>query len=318
MKPFHSGEITVQTRAGVREEADQIGKVIGDIIKPAAAEFLRAQQIAVASAIATDGNVWASLLTGSPGFVQVLDKQAIQVNSFPIQNPSCARSAPKVRPKIQDLSNGSQIGLLIIDLSNRRRLRLNGNVIIQQPETLQIQIQQSFFNCPKYIQTRYLETRAIAESQSSEIQTRQGLNDSDQIWIAQADTFFIASAHSGTGADASHRGGYPGFIQIIDSQTLLFPDYTGNNMFQTLGNLAVNPKAGLLFIDFEQGHTLQLTGQATILWDAEQLNAFAAAQRLIQFSIEQVLETQNSTPLRWQFGEYSPANPYPPLSSVAH
>ena len=315
--PFHNGEITVQTRAGVREEAEQIGKVISDIIKPAAAEFLRTQQIAIASTIAADGSVWASLFTGSPGFVQALDKQTIQITPFPIQNrstersrrsPSCARSAPKVRPKIQNLEN-FQIGLLIIDLSNRRRLRLNGNITMQQKEFLKIKIYQSFFNCPKYIQTRYLKTIKISEPQSPEIQTRLVLDQTDQIWLSQADTFFIASAHPDGGADASHRGGYPGFIQVVDSQTLLFSDYSGNNMFQTLGNLAVNPKAGLLFIDFEQGHTLQLTGQATILWDAEQLNAFAGAQRLIQFSLEQVLETRNATPLRWQFGEYSPANP---------
>ncbi|NJR49493.1 MAG: pyridoxamine 5-phosphate oxidase [Leptolyngbyaceae cyanobacterium CSU_1_3] len=316
--PFHSGEITVQTRIGVREEAEQVGRVISQTIKPAAIEFLCAQQLAIVSTIAADGNVWASLLTGSPGFVQVLDQQTIQINSFLIQNLKSKIVRLSAHAEVQNLSNGSQIGLLIIDLSNRRRLRLNGNVIKQQPEILQIQIQQAFFNCPKYIQTRYLETRAIAESQSSEIQTRHGLNDADQVWIAQADTFFIASAHSDTGADASHRGGYPGFIQIVDSQTLLFPDYSGNNMFQTLGNLAVNPKAGLLFIDFEQGHTLQLTGQATILWDTEQLNAFADAQRLIQFSIEQIRETRNATPLRWQFGEYSPANPYPPISSTAN
>jgi predicted pyridoxine 5'-phosphate oxidase superfamily flavin-nucleotide-binding protein len=307
MMLFHPGEITVQTRIGVREEAEQVGRVISQTIKPAAIEFLRTQQLAIASTIAADGNVWASLLTGSPSFVQVLDKQTIQVDG------NCLFTDPLH----QNLHSNSQIGLLIIDLSNRRRLRLNGNVMLLQAESLRIQIQQSFFNCPKYIQTRCLETSAITESQPSEIQTRRGLNDADQVWIAQADTFFIASAHSDTGADASPMGGYPGFIQVADPQTLLFPDYAGNNMFQTLGNLAVNPRAGLLFVDFEQGHTLQLTGQATILWDAEQLSAFAGAQRLIQFSIEQVLETRNSTPLRWQFGEYSPANPYPPLSSTA-
>jgi uncharacterized protein len=303
MTPFHSGEITVQTRAGVREEAEQIGKVISDIIQPAAMEFLRTQQIAIASTIATDGSVWASLFTGSPGFVQAIDQQTVQVNGI----------CPLTDPLHQNLHQNSQIGLLSIDLSNRRRLRLNGNITMPQKEFLQIQIHQSFFNCPKYIQTRYLRTTKITELQpelqSSEILTRSALSKADQIWLAQADTFFIASAHSDSGADASHRGGYPGFIQVVDSQTLLFPDYAGNNMFQTLGNLTVNSRAGLLFVDFEQRHTLQLTGQATILWEAEPLAAFAGAQRLIQFSIEQVLGTRYATPFRWQFGEYSPANP---------
>lgn len=172
-----------------------------------------------------------------------------------------------------------------------------------------MKVEQAFFNCPKYIQSRYLETSAIAELKRPEIHTRNTLNPADESWITQADTFFIASANSTQGADASHRGGYPGFVRVINSHTLLFPDYAGNNMFQTLGNLAVNPKAGLLFIYFEQGHALQLTGQAVILWDTEQLTAFTGAQRLLEFTIDRVIETRNATPLRWQFGEYSPANP---------
>jgi predicted pyridoxine 5'-phosphate oxidase superfamily flavin-nucleotide-binding protein len=109
----------------------------------------------------------------------------------------------------------------------------------------------------------------------------------------------IATAHPAQGADAFHRGGIPGFIQVLNAQTLRFPDYSGNNMFQTLGNLAVNANAGLLFVDFEQGHTLQLTGTATILWDANQCAAFPGARRVIQFSVDQVQETHNATPLRW-------------------
>jgi predicted pyridoxine 5'-phosphate oxidase superfamily flavin-nucleotide-binding protein len=298
--PFHDGEIAVQTRAGVREDAEQVSGVLSPCLKPAAIEFLRPQQIAIASTIAADGRIWASLLTGLPGFVQAIDAQTIQINPFSHQNSSSA---------IHTLPRHSQIGLLVIDLSNRRRLRLNGTVIMQQKDILQIQIQQAFFNCPKYIQTRFLEATVIAELRSPEIQTRLTLNAGDRISIAQTDTFFIASAHPDAGADASHRGGYPGFVQVVNSHTLLFPDYSGNNMFQTLGNLVVNPKAGLLLIDFEQGHTLQLAGEAAILWETEQLADFAGAQRLIQFSIEQIRETRNATPLRWRFGEYSPANP---------
>ncbi|MBW4420380.1 MAG: pyridoxamine 5'-phosphate oxidase family protein [Myxacorys californica WJT36-NPBG1] len=117
------------------------------------------------------------------------------------------------------------------------------------------------------------------------------MTDADRDAIAQTDTFFIASTHSQQGADVSHRGGYPGFVQVIGAATLMFPDYAGNIMFQTLGNLSINPNAGLLLIDFEQGQTLQLSGQARILWDAEQLNRCAPAQRLIEFSIEQIRET---------------------------
>jgi uncharacterized protein len=311
MMPFHAGEITVQTRAGVREEAAQLGRVISSTIQPAAVEFLRAQQIAITSSIAADGTIWASLLAGEPGFVRALDESTIQIDllSQTISADGAIISDSLIHSLSKNLDSNSQIGLLSIDLSNRRRLRLNGHVTVQQPEKLQVQIQQSFFNCPKYIQTRYLETSAIETIQPPEIQTRNALNEADRDWIVQADTFFIASFHPEYGADASHRGGYPGFVRAVNSNTLLFPDYAGNNMFQTLGNLAINPKAGLLFVDFDRGHTLQLTGTAVTLWDAEKLATFAGAQRLIEFTFDRVIETRNATALRWKFGEYSPANP---------
>ncbi|XWK89369.1 MAG: pyridoxamine 5'-phosphate oxidase family protein [Phormidium sp.] len=305
MMPFHSGEITVQTRAGVREDAERIGEVICNTVKPAALSFLSTQQIAIASTIASKDTIWASLLTGSPGFIQVLNDQTIQIDY--------TSNFTDILQK--NLDGNTEIGLLIIDLSNRKRLRLNGKKKMCQSEMFQVEIQQAFFNCPKYIQTRYLETSVIAELPPPEIHQRNTLNSADETWINQADTFFIATANSTQGADASHRGGYPGFVQIINSQTLLFPDYAGNNMFQTLGNLAQNPQAGLLFIDFEQGHTLQLTGQAVIIWDTEQISTFLGAQRLIRFAIDRVVETRNATILRWQFGEYSPANPALPEGS---
>jgi uncharacterized protein len=309
--PFHSGEIAVQTRAGVREEAAQIGRVISNKIQSAAVEFLRSQQIAIVSSIAPDGTIWASLLAGESGFVRALNESTIQID-LSAQTTSAGGSTISnnlINLLSKNLESNSQIGLLAIDLSNRRRVRLNGQVTIQQPEKLQVQIQQSFFNCPKYIQIRYLETSAIEPIEHPKIQTRSALNEADRDWIVRSDTFFIASFHPESGADASHRGGYPGFVRVIDFHTLIFPDYSGNNMFQTLGNLAVNSRAGLLFVDFDRGHALQLTGTAVTLWDAEQLASFAGAQRLIEFTVDRIIETRNATNLRWKFGEYSPANP---------
>lgn len=298
VSPFHDGEIQVQTRVGVRAEAEQLSRMIGKTLKPAAIELLRAQPMAIASSISPDDSVWASLLTGVPGFVQSIDPQTIQIKT----NVSTTDLLH------QNLQSNSPIGLLIIDLANRRRLRVNGRVTTVTIDYLQIQIQQAFFNCPKYIQTRDVEFSS-ERSQVPKVRVRSLLTDADRDAIAQTDTFFIASKHSEQGADVSHRGGYPGFVQVVDAATLMFPDYAGNNMFQTLGNLSVNPNAGLLLIDFEQGQTLQLSGQAKIVWDAEQLKHFAGAQRLIEFSIEQIRETQHATPLRWRFGEYSIANP---------
>lgn len=296
---FHSGEIAVQTQAGVREEAQRLCTVLSNTIGSAAQAFLCAQHLAVASTVDANGKVWASLLTGQPGFVQVLNEQTLQVD---------ANFVPGDRLK-QNLYDNAQIGLLAIDLTNRRRLRLNGKAEIQAEKKIIVQIQQAFFNCPKYIQIRHVETEVVEATEKPEILTKEALNETNRHWITTADTFFIASFHPESGADASHRGGYPGFVQVANSNKLVFPDYAGNNMFQTLGNLVVNPNAGLLFVDFEYGHTLQLTGKAEVVWDAKRLRTFAGAQRLVEFDIEQVLEIGNASSLRWRFGEYSPAIP---------
>jgi predicted pyridoxine 5'-phosphate oxidase superfamily flavin-nucleotide-binding protein len=296
---FHSGEIAIQTQAGVREEAERLCSFISDVIKPPAQEFLRTQQLAVASTVDANARVWASLLTGKPGFLQLLNNQMLQINVNIISRDMLQ----------QNLQSNALMGLLAIALANPRRLRLNGKAQIQPEGAINLQIQQVFFNCPKYIQARYLETEITQAPVDSEISNNESLTQHQQHWITQADTFFIASSHPEIGADASHRGGYPGFVQVLHSKKLVFPDYSGNNMFQTFGNLAINPNAGLLFINFEQGHTLQLTGKATLIWDITRLNAFPGAQRLVEFDIEEVVETKNATPMGWRFGEYSPVNP---------
>ncbi|MBD2034834.1 pyridoxamine 5'-phosphate oxidase family protein [Leptolyngbya sp. FACHB-321] len=298
MTSFHPGEQAVQSRVGVRAEADRLGHLLNATIKPAAQTFLQSQSWAIASSVDTNGHVWASLLTGAPGFVQPITNQSIQINAMPIAgDPLCAA-----------LQSGNAMGLLVIDLATRRRLRLNGTIAMQPDGAIHLHTKQVYFNCPQYIQLRQLEASAIAPTGLAEAIVSSTLSPSQQQWLAQVDTFFIASSHP-DGADVSHRGGNPGFVQVVKANKLVFPDYAGNNMFNTLGNLFQQPQAGLLFLDFEQGNTLQLTGTAQIIWDSEALAAFAGAQRLIEFEVSQAIATTNALPYRWRFVEYSPYNP---------
>ncbi len=130
--------------------------------------------------------------------------------------------------------------------------------------------------------------------------------------VACADTFFIATAHPERGADASHRGGAPGFVRVEGGRRLVWPDYSGNAMFNTLGNLAVDPRAGLLFVNFENGDTLQVSGRAGIIWDEGRAAEFAGAERVVEFDVEEVVDTRGALPLRWRLEEYSPFNPARP------
>lgn len=198
---------------------------------------------------------------------------------------------------------------MVIDLASRRRLRLNGKVQKQLNGSVCVQIQQVYFNCPKYIQARTVQARETQLTLTRSSQQYHSLCSEAQQWIASADTFFIASFHPESGADASHRGGYPGFVRCLNADQILFPDYIGNNMFNTLGNICANPRVGLLFLDFEHGSTLQVIGTARILWDSEYQLDFPGAQRLVEVQVETAILTSDATPLRWQFGDYSPFNP---------
>jgi hypothetical protein len=294
---YHPGEIEVQRRTGVCEEAEHVGSIIGGHIPPALAPLLAGFRLVVAASIDGRGRVWASLLTGPPGFLEVLDGTRLHVNARPVPGD----------PLTNNLAGRAELGLLAFDPATRRRARFNGRAMLERGGGITLAVEQVYGNCRKYIQLRHLEDEAppaTAPVRSA------GLSAAQREWIAAADTFFIASAHPEGGADASHRGGRPRFVRVTGDRTLSFPDYPGNNMFNTLGNLAGNPRAGLLFVDFERGDLLQITGRARLLWEREVVAAHRGARHVVvEFEVDEVLETRGGSPLRWVLVEPSPVNP---------
>ncbi|MBI5039672.1 MAG: pyridoxamine 5'-phosphate oxidase family protein, partial [Gammaproteobacteria bacterium] len=144
--------------------------------------------------------------------------------------------------------------------------------------------------------------------------TRRGslLTPDQQTWIGQADTLFVASAHPEYGADASHRGGKPGFVEVMSPRCLRIPDYAGNSMFNTLGNFECFPHAGLAFVDFEHGRLLQLSGRPAIRWDvADSYRRTGGTGRFWDLEIEAWQESKLALQLNWEFLDYSRFNPEP-------
>jgi predicted pyridoxine 5'-phosphate oxidase superfamily flavin-nucleotide-binding protein len=285
--PFHAGEIAVQQRTGVADEARVVGRSIAPSIMPAAGPFLAAQRMAVAASLDTDGRPWASLLTGPPGFLHAVDERLLRAS---------------VRPRPGDplganLRARSELALIVLDPWTRRRMRFNGRGLLREDGVFLL-ADQVYGNCTKYIQKR----RLVAEVEAAPGQPSQAahLDPRQRGVIAAADTFFIASDHPVGGADASHRGGRPGFVRVPDDRHVAFSDYAGNNMFNTLGNLAEYPRAGLLFVDFESGDLLQLSGPARLE---------AGPEREVVVEVELVLESRAASPLRWELVEFSPAIP---------
>ena len=297
--PYHRGELEVQEQAGVREEAARIGRSIHDSIAHRFVDFLEHQPMAILGAAGTDGRVWASLLGGPPGFLKVVDERTLRVSTLPGEGD----------PLRGHLAEGREVGLVVIEFATRRRLRLNGQVAAGDGG-FTLQTRQVYANCPRYIQARSCEPGGAGAQAPRVARRAAALGEELQQWIRGADTLFIASAHPSGGADASHRGGFPGFVQVVDERTHTWPDYDGNRMFNTLGNIAEHPAVGLLFLDFERGRTLQLSGAARTSWEPERAASYPGAQRLVDFALEEVVVTENATSLRWRFLDYSPDNPW--------
>lgn len=272
--PFHEGEEALQRRAGVSDEARAVGEIVESRLIPAAQRFLASQRLLALASLDARGRPWASLLTGAPGFVQATSG-SLRIAAVPVPGDPLAGNL-RTRP---------ELGLLAIDLRTRQRFRVNGRAVLRGDGIL-LTVAEAYGNCPKYIRPREI----VREDGGRPGLARAGtaLTAAQRERIAGADTFFVASAHRRTGADASHRGGPPGFVAVRPDGGLSFPDYAGNNMFNTLGNLAVDPRVGLVFPDLETGDVLQLTGTA------------ALAERRVDVAVESVVEIPGALPLRWR------------------
>ncbi|SFU78126.1 hypothetical protein SAMN05216350_10559 [Polaromonas sp. YR568] len=305
---FHEGERAVQARVGaaVRERMAEIGpRVIRDFMPDQHREFFEQLPFVVAGTVDDAGQPWASILAQPPGFIHSPDPHHLVLRAQPLAGD----------PLQATLVDGAPIGLLGLEPHTRRRNRMNGIVRGLNASGFAVEVSQSFGNCPKYIQAREPEYVDQARSPKPVIHESAQLNDAARRMIGLADTLFIATAYAGDseqagragGVDVSHRGGKPGFVRVEADGTLTMPDFFGNFFFNTLGNIVVNPRAGLLFADFDNGDLLYLAVMAEIIWDGPEVESFTGAQRLLRFKVQSMRLVENSLPLRWGEAELSPA-----------
>ncbi len=305
--PFHPGERAVQARVGVREKIEKFGRRgIRNLMPEQHREFFAQLPLFIMGWLDEHARPWASALAGNPGFLSTPDPRHLHVAVTPFPGD----------PMAGNLREGMPIGGLGIEFHSRRRNRVNGQLTLDSDGGgFTIRVAQSFGNCAQYIQARRLHSIAGLERRSEEHQVVRlhHIDETARKLIARADTFFIASHYGGNpaqpehGVDVSHRGGMPGFVRIDDQRSLVFPDYRGNFFFNTLGNLALNPRCGLLFIDFESGGTLQLTGVAEIQWNVPRNDPdLRGAQRLIRMRVDQTVYLVRAIPFGWDFIEYAP------------
>lgn len=293
ISPFHVGEIEAQALAGMGSR----GAGIRDFMPDQHRVFFGHLPYLFLGVLDAAGWPMATILTGEPGFVTSPDPGTLRIDASPdAEDPAAAL-----------IGAGAAVGLLGLDLATRRRNRANGVVAASGPAGMMVDIRQSFGNCPQYIQLRAFHQVAATPGP---VQRLAGLGDAARGLIAGADTLFVASSSgpdidTGGGVDISPRGGRPGFADI-DGDRLTIPDFSGNRYFNTLGNLLVEPRAALLFVDFERGDLLQLQGRAEIVWSGAEIARIAGAERLWHFHVTDGWFRPAALPLRWSFGGFAP------------
>ncbi|MBT5231917.1 MAG: FAD-binding oxidoreductase, partial [Methylococcales bacterium] len=300
---FHRGEAFIQDKIGVKAQMAHFApRVITPELPEQHQRFYEQLAYLFVGHVDEQGNPWVSILYSQPGFIKATSCQQLNISADTTLGDPLSRS----------LKKGAHIGILGIDLASRRRNRLSGKINKLAAGSFDVTVDQAFGNCSKYIQSRsmrFTHNKALVPRVDSFTQ----LDIKTQQFIASADTFFVASHNlkgskeKNEGVDVSHRGGVPGFIHVKDN-TLTIPDYSGNQHFNTLGNFIEQPKAGLLFIDFNTHSVLMVTGSVNIIWNVENAERFLNAQRLWGFTLEKGMWLHNVLPMSWSFKSYSPFN----------
>lgn len=312
--PFHAGEQALQERLGVRASVERAGRrTIRNFLPEAHQEALASFPMALLGSLDGHRRPWASILVGQPGFLRAPDEHSLVIDASPLAGD----------PAAAHFRIGAPVGLLGMEPATRRRHRVGGT-ITSVDGGIAIAVEQSCGHCPKFIHAR--EPAALAPAAARRpVRSWEGsrLSLRARLMLASADTFFIASTSPragrddstfSDGVDVSHRGGRPGFIRVGEERgrtTLTSPDFIGNFMFNTLGNLALEPRAGILIVDYATGDLLSLTGEASVVWDGPELAAFKGAERLLQFHVDHGVLVPGGLPVRW-----SPAQPAPQLAET--
>lgn len=291
---WHAGETLIQEQLGVRERMAALGpRVIRSFMPDQHRQFFAQLPFVVLGSVDAEGAAWATILEGQPGFLASPTPTTLDI----------AAHLSAEDPATPGLGDGAAVALLGIELHSRRRNRMNG-ILNATAQGLRVTVDQSFGNCPRYIQLRDpMFAHAPGATPLATVEHLACLDADVRAVIAGADTFFVASYTDQQGqrrVDVSHRGGKPGFVRVDAEGLLTIPDFNGNLFFNTLGNVVANGQAGLLFVDYEHGDLLHLSGTAEVLFDSPEIAAFEGAERLWTFRPRRIVRRRATLALRWK------------------
>eukprot|EP00727_Mastigamoeba_balamuthi_P004915 m51a1_g14421 hypothetical protein (661) ;mRNA; r:486122-488562 len=340
---YHRGEKRMQEEEGTRDKAQRIGEH-----KAPSMEFLRQRHaVYVASMDPATGRVWSTPIFADPAPGGPIPRRlsdstpetspprpmlTSDVASTPLFCDSCgvytsasnvmgafqaAAYAPLVaiddpalvrvlKPPREDdplwaaaSVPGASVSLNFVEFETRKRYRVNGVVSEPAgPAGFSVLVMEAFSTCPRYIQRRTIVSASPASSGPPRAAQRSSAGDpalSDECELAR-------------GADSSHRGGRPGFVRVVDRRVLVWGDFHGKGMNQTLGNTLVHPLAGATFVDWQTGFVLQVSGRLECPWLGEFASLDGTA-RLCKLSVEQWELVDGMCPFRWRSLDMSTHHP---------
>lgn len=301
--PFHAGEILIQKKAGEEDIALLNGRLYEDVLMMPAHKFL-AQLSYIAFSSYSNGIVSTTMVYGKPGFAYADETgKNIFISRESLNNFS-------LDPVLKNLKVEDEVACLAIDLKTRKRIKVNGKIIEMNEQHIKIEVAESLPICPKYIQKREIEFLDSPFKNSPSIISGKDLAGDALEIVKKADTFFVGSINPDAHADVSHRGGNPGFVQVKASNHLLIPDYKGNSLFNTFGNLQLDSQCSLVFWDFDGSRFLHLWGKADVHFNGEELPInTGGTNRYWNFHIERFELQTVALPFRLNFLEMSMFNP---------
>ncbi|KAL2835252.1 hypothetical protein BDW59DRAFT_168497 [Aspergillus cavernicola] len=289
-------------------------------LTPRAGLLMQQSPLLAIGALDHDGKPWSSLWGGEEGFAT-----PTSASSFDIKTPVGETYDPVVESLLLDSTgnSGKPVSFLAVDLENRRRVKLFGKItagslnVANDDERIRagiahlaVHVDGSLGNCPKYLNAKRIvpappDPKLISETP----QLHPGAID----LLSHADCLFISSSHGTQDMDTNIRGGPPGFVRVVSNEprgaVFVYPEYSGNRLYQTLGNLQTTPLAGYVFPDFETGNALFVTGTTEILLGKDASPVLPHSNIVVRVTVTAARFVAKALPFRGAPGKPSPYNP---------
>lgn len=285
-------------------------------------------------ALDRQGRPWATIWGGEAGFCRPIARGVLGVRTTAdVEHDPVLRGLLENEEKREVVDDaviqpeeGKIMAGLSMDLETRDRVKLMGRMVVGTVNLTEpgignlqmaVQVEGSLGNCPKYISKKHIKPYVPKPELVSEgIGKSAPLPKEAVEVIANADMFFIASKFGDRSMDTNIRGGAPGFMRVLRNEnidnggvSLVYPEYSGNRLYQTLGNLYQNPEAGLVIPDFETGNVLYITGKATILVGEKAGSVMPRIKLAVRIDVQEGRFVRNGLPFRGTRIDFSPYNP---------